>query len=266
MKKRVLAILMTALLAISVTACGNDEQNNNSNVSGNNTVSTPVGDNNSKTDDNSSKSDDTTSKSDDTTSKKDDEKNNDIGPLTQSAYIDILESNKFTMSMSIEAESSTEALLTDMSFAVDNDKIFISMTMNDQSVEMYYMNDNAYVIDDDTKSVLYYNAETSVDELLGESFSFDTEEMKLVETGKADFDGKECDFEKYDEESLGLSEVLYFCNGEIVAIVAQKEDGTTASTTRISLKGEVQDGLFDLPSESEYTYTDYSSFMSDVEE
>lgn len=249
MKAKVLAILISALLVATVSGCGNKDDNNSSTNSTTNNVNSTV--------DDSSKSNDDSSKPDDDNSKTND--NSNIGPLTQSAYIDILSNGNFYMDMSISASNT----VSDMVAASNGNKLFMKMDISGQSVKIYYIDDKAYMVDDTNKQVLYYNSDENVNDLIDDITSdIDTDSMKLIESGKATFDGKECDFEKYDEKSVNLIEILYFYNGEVVGIVAENADGVVTSTTKITLTNNIPEGTFDLPSENEYTYTDYSDMMS----
>ena len=257
MKKKIIVILMAALFTMSFTACGNDNTentNNSSNVSVENSKNNDDISSKNNDDISSKNNDDISSKNNDDINSKNEEFEG-IGNLTQTAYLDIIKSGNFYMSMSMDSKTAQTTMFNDMIVAICDDKLFLEMKIEEQKVKVYYMNNKAYMVDESSKQVLYYDYDKSIDEILGENvLDIDTDEMVLIETGKEKFNGKECDYEKYNEEELGLKEVMYFENGQIVGIVALNEDDSVASTVNISLTKDIPAGIFDLPSEDEYEY------------
>lgn len=256
MKKKFLAVILTALLAVSVSACGDDSSDTSSNASVNNIPAVSDG---ASQDDNTSKEEDTASK-ENTESKEENTSSEDgssvtvdgIGPLTQAGFVDILESKKFNLSMSSElsGQEITLAMVTDGS------NLAMNMGMAGQSIVMYMVGDTAYMVDETNKQVLYQKSEQSIEELIESNLSIDSESMNFIESGKGELDGKEYDIEKYDEGD-GLVEVIYFDNGSVVAIEVYQNE-VLSSTSKISLTSDIPANAFELPSEDEYTYVDAS--------
>ena len=243
MKKRIMAILFTALLAVSFTACGNGDNSGSSSSAPASSVTTE------------SKAESSEE------SKAEESGSTELGEKTKAA-LGIMQGDEYTMSLSITVEtadgstsengsgSSMLSLLGSGGIGIDTVKTKdgrsrMAMTFGTITFDTLTLPEGSYVLDSANKIAYFTKADGSSDSPV--SGLMDTESisgmmqpdgLNFKESGKEEFNGKNCDFE------------LYTVKPPVDQLEAPAEDGSSVDSSSLEydvkfyFDGEKLEGMY----------------------
>lgn len=279
--KKITVVLFSALLALSLTACGGSNQTESnpstsqasvasqaSNTSENEESSDKTEINNGEPESNpeASKTDSTTSEASKTESSKEEASttpsgttNGDIGPLLQSCFIDVVSSGSFYLDATMNGVSAGQTVTdTPVIIATDGQKIY--MRMSTMGIEITIMSDGEYVymLNDQEKTGMKASADSiSTSDVTS---TINTDGLKLLSSGEEEFNGENCLYEEYSNEDEDSTVKYYFKNNALVGFHTSSGDEEVsltyvdATTVVNKLTNDVPSSLFVVP--SDYTITD----------
>ena len=140
-----------------------------------------------------------------------------------------------------------------ITLAVKGDNIYMSATEDDYSFTVVYKDNTTYVISNEDK--MYMTSEGKNEEILSEDMAIlskeDLQEFETAEyeKGKEEINGTEYEYEEYNNEE-GIKERYYF-EGNDLKYIKTIEDGEEAIVKVLKLSSEVEDSIFEIPSDYE---------------
>lgn len=161
------------------------------------------------------------------------------------SYIMTLEGN---MDLGEGVENST------MTLAMRGEDIYMDVDATSGHLTIMYKDNTTYVVSHADK--MYMTEEGKNEEIFAEEdmFAFSKEDLQYIETakyetGKEEVNGTEYDYEEYKDEEAGTTERYYFSGNYLTYIKTTDEDGAEEIMKVIKLSSEVDDSIFDLPTE-----------------
>ncbi len=154
--------------------------------------------------------------------------------------------------ISLEGELDDEEGLETITMAKKGENLYTAISSASQNVTIMYKDNTTYIISDDEK--MYMTSEGKDDSVFGEdTMIISKENLQQIynrdfQTGKETIDEIECDYEEYKLDD-GTTEKYYFSGDEIKYIKLVYEDGTEETMEVKELSSEVDDSLFEIPSD-----------------
>lgn len=292
--KKITVVLFSALLAVSLTACGGSNQTESTSSTPQASVASQVSDtqkteeasdsgktNNEESASESSETDSPTSEASKAESSKQESSTQEsskaessksessttpsgstdgnIGPLLQSCFIDVVSSGSFYLDATMNGISAGQTVTdTPVILATDGQKMY--MRMSTMGIEVTIMSDGEYVymLNDQEKTGMKAAADSmSTDDVTS---TIDTDGLELIDSGEEEFNGETCLFEKYTNEDDDSVVKYYFKDNALVGFHTSSGDEEVsltyvdATTVVNKLTSDVPASLFVVP--SDYTITD----------
>lgn len=154
--------------------------------------------------------------------------------------------------ISLEGELDDEEGLETITMAKKGENLYTAISSASQNVTLMYKDNTTYIISDDEK--MYMTSEGKDDSVFAEdTMIISKENLQQIynrdfQTGKETIDEIECDYEEYKLDD-GTTEKYYFSGDEIKYIKLVYEDGTEETMKVKNLSSEVDDNLFEIPSD-----------------
>lgn len=209
--KSILAIILVISLALVVTGCGNNDEANKENNAESKTYAV-------------------LSKA-----------------FSGDSYIMTLEGN---IDLGEGVENST------MTLAMRGEDIYMDVNATSGHLTIMYKDNTTYVVSHEDK--MYMTAEGKNEEIFAEEdmFVFSKEDLADIETakyntGKEEVNGTEYDYEEYKDEEAGTTEKYYFSGEDLKYIKTTDANGQEEIMKVIKLSSDVEDNVFDLPTDYE---------------
>lgn len=154
--------------------------------------------------------------------------------------------------ISLEGELDDEEGIETITMAKKGENLYTNITSASQNVSMMYKDNVTYMILEDQK--MYMTSEGKDESVFGEdTMIISKENLQQIydrdfQTGKETIDGTEYDYEEYKLDD-GTTEKYYFTGDDLKYIKIIYEDGTEEEMAVNALSAEVDDNLFEIPSD-----------------
>lgn len=154
--------------------------------------------------------------------------------------------------ISLEGELDDEEGLETITMAKKGENLYNAITSASQNVSIMYKDNVTYMILEDQK--MYMTSEGKDESIFGEDTMIISEEdlqqiyNKDFQIGKETIDGTEYDYEEYKLDD-GTTEKYYFTSNDLKYIKIIYEDGTEEIMGVKTLSSEVDDNIFEVPSD-----------------
>lgn len=214
--KLTLIVLLIASLAFVVTGCGNKNNEENDIVLNNN------------------------------------ETNDNGKSKTYNAFNKVFADGDYVMSLEGKTDMGEGIEDVAMTVAAKGDNIYMDVKATSGNATIIYKDNTTYMIVHDNK--MYMTTEGK-DESISEDMTFvtkeDLSEMENQEynTGKEEIDGNEYEYEEYTDDKQGITERYYFSGNDLKYVKSIDEDGTEEIMKITKMTSEVDDSLFEIPSD-----------------
>lgn len=140
--------------------------------------------------------------------------------------------------------------------AIKGEDIYIDIDATSNHMTIMYKNDTTYVISHDDK--MYMTSEGKNEEIFEDDIAvmLSKEDLSAMEradyeTGKEVINGTEYDYEEYKDEETGEIDRYYFSGEDLIYIKTIDENGEEDIMKVIKLSPEVDDNIFNIPTEYE---------------
>ena len=141
-----------------------------------------------------------------------------------------------------------------MTLAMKGEAVYMDVDATSGHLTIMYKDNTTYIVSHDDK--MYMTTEGKDDEMFegNDMLMFSEEDLKDMETakyetGKEEINGTEYDYEKYKDEETGTTETYYFLGEDLKYIKTTNENGEEDIMKVIKLSSEVDDNIFDLPTD-----------------
>lgn len=154
--------------------------------------------------------------------------------------------------ISLEGELDDEEGIETITMAKKGENLYTNITSASQNVSIIYKDNVTYMILEAQK--MYMTSEGKDESVFGEDTMIISEENlqqiyeRDFQTGKESIDGTEYDYEEYKLDD-GTTEKYYFTGNDIKYIKVIYEDGTEETMGVKALSSEVDDSIFEVPSD-----------------
>ncbi len=142
---------------------------------------------------------------------------------------------------------------TTMTLAMKGENVYMDVDATSGHLTVMYKDNTTYVVSHADK--MYMTTEGKNEEIFSEEdmFAFSKDDLKEIEdseytTGKETINGTEYEYEEYKYED-GTTERYYFSGNDLTYIKTTSEDGTEETMKVVKLSSEVEDSIFELPTD-----------------
>lgn len=275
--KRVFVFILTALIAVSLTACNKSEEK--AEISNDNSVST-LYENSEQSEEISEELSEQSEKpeiSQTDTSSSDDNRASDLISMlvdksklsenTRKSVIDVLESDSFYMN--IEGNIVIFGAVTsnfDVEIAKSNNNTLEIVALGNQKMKFITNEKGTYTVDDKKKTAILTvpakNNENSVKNSDNDSYtsnelankiisyfasSLGLDSVKFKQSGNEEYEGKKYDFDEYTSDKADIK--LYFDNSSLKYIVSTDKKDKQSVIKFNSLSSSPDSSLFEIPND-----------------
>lgn len=246
--KKITVVLFSALLELSLTACGSSTEtvsNAPSNVQS--SLVSNLEESSKNTDEEPESPESSDESSVDSISDIDGE---NIGPLLQSCFIDICMSSNFYFDTVYSVISNNETQSIPMVLATDGSRKYMNFM-----VTMLDDGENTYVLDSTANTA----TKTSPSNFTMDPNSpINTSNVKMISSGEEDFEGESCQYEEYQADNGEIIK-FYFKDNVFIGFLSENFQSDPAITIKLvvnTFSDNVPEELLTLP--DDYTIVDTS--------
>lgn len=143
----------------------------------------------------------------------------------------------------------------EMTLATKGEDICMDVKATSQHATVIYKDNTTYIISHDEK--MYITMEGKDEDTFEEDMTLiSKEDLKKIETqeyktGKETINGTEYEYEEYKDEENQATERYYFSKGDLKYVKSIDENGIEVLMKVIKLSSEVDDNIFQIPSDYE---------------
>jgi len=116
-----------------------------------------------------------------------------------------------------------------------------------ETVRMIMRDNKMYMIDDSEKTVMVMPASIQAQAGMGKTTAINTEKMRYVGSGTANFQGKNLPYDEYSID--GGSKSQFFVDGNKLAGIRNINGGNVTEVVILALDQNVPDNVFQIPAE-----------------
>lgn len=176
----------------------------------------------------------------------------EIGPLLQACFLDIVEDGTFYLDATMNGTSAGQKFdNAPIIMATNGVKVYVNMSVMGMEVKMIMDEENAYILYDEQKIAMKTSISSMTEDITS---SIDTTGSKLVGSGEEFFNGKSCSYEEYVQDRNYMK--YYFYDNTLVGITMKSSTTDTSSKSYVNativvneLSSDAPASLFVIPSD-----------------
>lgn len=141
---------------------------------------------------------------------------------------------------------------TTLTIAKKGDNILQEVKAGEEKMSIIFKDNTTYLVVHEQK--IYMKTEGRDESSLSEDAFLSKDELEALKTqeyktGKESIDGKEYDYEEYYDSENKITERYYFDGNELKYVKSADSDGEEQIMKVVKLSSEVDDSVFDIPSD-----------------
>lgn len=255
--KKIFATLLVGLMAVSVTACSNNNNAPAASVQPASTVESSVTSDVSAEESNADEKSSTNEESTEDSSESSVSATG-IGEKLQKGFVDIVHSDKFHYDIAMSLIIGENESEMEIEMAKDGDNIYVMVDFSGVSYAVIKNSEGAYAVSPAEKQAVIATEEEfeQFTSQIDTSEMFDVTGFELLDSGNKEYNGKSYDYETYttgDDES----DVTFYFDNDILVYMVSTVDGEDQVAEFKTLTTDVDASLFEIP--SDYTITEASA-------